>query len=397
MPKQKGLKFLYPIFCGILIGFSFFAFYNSPVQIRIEVLSNNAQRGYRREGMSLPDNSGRKVRNVDVAGDVDGALAYNDLVRTQLRSQTSTQAAAAPRSRRRSVNRTGLDAITVNTTSAAQNMALYLPHVHNVRSGSSKVPGGTCRSKKALLNWRGDCVSSMDCPPNQFCYRRNAVNVCRDTCKAKSGSFASADPSLSPRKDDVWVVSYPKSGSTWVRHLITNIQRQSEFENTIQSSSKHKVKSKNGTLIFRTAATPKAATFDEVDRFIPFLEDKSLGPVRLQFLNKSSPRIFKSHQPYNCDPRPCNYFLGNQAKWQCECPNCAARFKRVIYIVRDGKSIFFRVEPRASNCRPRHLVSASLSIQCTFSLLQPLTSYPLRACLRCTYYRSGRHEVVLPF
>ena len=138
----------------------------------------------------------------------------------------------------------------------------------------------------------------------------------------------------------MWVVSYPKSGSTWVRHLITNIQRQSEFENTIQSSSKHKVKSKNGTLIIRTASPPKAATFDEVDRFIPFLEDKSLGPVRLQFLNKSSPRIFKSHQPYNCDPRPCNYFLGNQAKWQCECPNCAARFKRVIYIIRDGKSTF---------------------------------------------------------
>ena len=165
----------------------------------------------------------------------------------------------------------------------------------------------------------------------------NAKNV---SCKAKSGSFTSADPSLSPRKDDVWVVSYPKSGSTWVRHLITNIQRQSEFENTIQSSSKHKVKSKNGTLIIRTASPPKAATFDEVDRFIPFLEDKSLGPVRLQFLNKSSPRIFKSHQPYNCDPRPCNYFLGNQAKWQCECPNCAARFKRVIYIIRDGKSTF---------------------------------------------------------
>ena len=94
------------------------------MQIRIEVLSNNAQRDYRREGMSLPDNSGRKVRNVNVAGDINGALAYNDLVRTQLRSQTSTQAAAAPRSRRRSVNRTGLDTITVNTTSAAQNMAL---------------------------------------------------------------------------------------------------------------------------------------------------------------------------------------------------------------------------------------------------------------------------------
>ena len=342
--KQKGLKFLYPIFCGILIGFSVFAFYNSPVHIRIEVLSNNAQRNYHRERESLPDSSGAKIRNVNVAGNINAALAHNDLVRTQLHSQTSTQAAAAPRSHRRSVNRTGVDTITVDTTSAAQKPALYLPHIHAVPSRGSKVPGGTCRSKKALLNWRGDCVSSMDCPPNQFCYRRNAVNVCRDTCKAKSGSIAPADPALSPRRDDVWVVSYPKSGSTWVRHLITNIQRQSEFEKSVQSASKRKVRSKNSTLTIGTASPPQAATFDEVDRFIPFLEDKSLGPVRLQFLNKSLPRIFKSHQPYNCDPRPCNYFLGNQAKWQCECPNCAARFKRVIYIVRDGKSVLFRFQ-----------------------------------------------------
>ena len=80
--KQKGLKFLYPIFCGILIGFSVFAFYNSPVHIRIEVLSNNAQRDYHRERESLPDSSGAKVRNVNVAGDINAALAHNDLVHT---------------------------------------------------------------------------------------------------------------------------------------------------------------------------------------------------------------------------------------------------------------------------------------------------------------------------
>ena len=196
----------------------------------------------------------------------------------------------------------------------------------------------------------------------------------------------------------MWVVSYPKSGSTWVRHLITNIQRQSEFENTIQSSSKHKVKSKNGTLIIRTASPPKAATFDEVDRFIPFLEDKSLGPVRLQFLNKSSPRIFKSHQPYNCDPRPCNYFWGTRPSG-----NASARIVRpdsnassTLFAM---VSHLFCLKPLWSNCWPRNLVFASLSIQYSVSLLQPLTSDPLLACLRCTkmctYYRSSRHEVVL--
>ena len=40
-------------------------------------------------------------------------------------------------------------------------------------------------------------------------------------------------------------------------------------------------------------------------------EEYSFGP--LFQAEKSSPRIFKSHQPYNCDPRPGNYFLGNQA------------------------------------------------------------------------------------
>lgn len=349
MPKQKGLTFLYPTFCSILIGFSFFAFYNSPVQIRIELLSKNAPRDHPGEGVTLRDNAGAKARSDNVADDRDGAVAHGEPVRIQLHSKTPRLAAgaAAPEtvSRRRPANHTGLNMITTHTTNSANNKTAFrVPRAYAAPSRGSKVPGGSCRTKKSLLNWRGDCVSSMDCPPNQFCYRRDGINVCRDTCKANSGSISLRSPLLSPREEDVWVVSYPKSGSTWVRHLITNIYRQSKFEKSVQSASKRKVRSKNGTLTLGTASPPEAATFDEVDRFIPFLEDKSLGPVRLQFLNKSLPRIFKSHQPYNCDPRPCNYFLGNQAKWQCECPNCAARFKRIIYIVRDGKSILFRFQ-----------------------------------------------------
>ena len=422
-------KYLFPVFCVVLTGFSLFIILLSPVSIKIEVITaaknsriNNAERI-----MSHPMNEN------------NNNYYYND--KLDRNSKIDENKERSNNNKPNNNNQLSTVQVTTNNNNNNNNVLMSSSkHVHHESSGhvnvgynneknfyaqnnsnnnninsnssSSSINGDNdtiqfstndihqkkspsnwkiCRVEESSLNWRGDCVSSMDCPSNQFCYRRNGINLCRDICKKKtknillnnpgkivkekrsnnileslklfsslsSSSTESIAKSLIPRKEDIWVVSYPKSGSTWVRHLITNLYRQVEFEkkhgtigvvvkidddkllnkhnNVSRNNKKDDIKYNRTTIVHYMP--PRAATFDEVDRFIPFLEDKSLGPVHLQFLNKSYPRIFKSHQPYNCDLRPCNYFLGNQAKWQCECPNCAIHFKRIIYIVRDGRSV----------------------------------------------------------
>jgi len=115
-----------------------------------------------------------------------------------------------------------------------------------------------------------------------------------------------------PRPDDVWIVSYPKTGSTWLRHLVTNLYRAKTSER----------------------GTP--ATFAEVDLFIPFLEDKTAWTSRNMFREMPAPRVFKAHEPWSCDTFPCTNVVGAQARTQCMCPQCAHYFKRVIYVYRSG-------------------------------------------------------------
>jgi hypothetical protein len=89
----------------------------------------------------------------------------------------------------------------------------------------------------------------------------------------------------------------------------------------------------------------RPSTFQEVDEYIPFLEDKSIGNIHDIFTQKTRgifPRMFKTHQPWQCDVAPCKgWMVGRQAKWQCECPTCASKYKRVIYILREGRAAMF--------------------------------------------------------
>jgi hypothetical protein len=82
--------------------------------------------------------------------------------------------------------------------------------------------------------------------------------------------------------DDTFIVSYPKSGNTWVRFLVAN-------------------------LVYRD----EPVTFLNVDRLIPMVD----GQSRKYFKKLPRPRIIKSHYPF--DPA----------------------YKRVVYIVRDPRDV----------------------------------------------------------
>jgi sulfotransferase family protein len=82
--------------------------------------------------------------------------------------------------------------------------------------------------------------------------------------------------------DDIFLVSYPRSGNTWTRFLIGNLVHHDD-----------------------------AVTFTNLERKVPDIYINSR--VRLQRMNR--PRILKSHEPF--DPR----------------------YKRVIYIVRDPRDV----------------------------------------------------------
>eukprot|EP00943_MAST-04B_sp_MAST-4B-sp1_P007890 g7890.t1 len=419
------VKNIFPFFCFILVGFSVFILFLSPVRIKIEVIDYKNQRQHKDNSQSRlrsPNKHGNDFNPINkIASNIhyaDGerimVLADNKTYNYGLKSKFNLASeysvllsTSTPKENNNNYNtpafEKNMNQVKINSNSYTnfnkkkQGSRPKNFTNHSMPKNKIEKHTKTCRSEEASQNWRGDCITSMDCPANQFCFHRNGISLCRDTCPKKSKNlilqglskqkqssnilgklFSSADSSpqedLSPRKDDVWVVSYPKSGSTWVRHLIANLHRQVEFERKFPKymekqyvkygeenkySERETISPANYTVLSNSSSNttngkqmnnnrikttihhwpPRAATFDEVDRMIPFLEDKSFGPINIQFLNKSSPRIFKSHQPFNCDVRPCNYFLGNQAKWQCACPNCAVKFNRVIYIVRDGRSV----------------------------------------------------------
>jgi len=98
--------------------------------------------------------------------------------------------------------------------------------------------------------------------------------------------------------DDIFIVSFPKSGNTWTRFLIANLLHPEE-----------------------------PANFGNIDRLIP----ESEGLTRNQLARVPRPRIMKSHDYFD------------------------ARFRKVIYIVRDPRDVvvsqfhFFRKRRRISD------------------------------------------------
>ena len=101
--------------------------------------------------------------------------------------------------------------------------------------------------------------------------------------------------------DDVFIVSFPKSGNTWTRFLIANLLHPEE-----------------------------PVTFSNIDRLVP----ESEGLTRNELKRVPRPRIMKSHQYF--DPR----------------------FRKVIYIVRDPRDVvvsqfhFYRKRRRITDDYP---------------------------------------------
>ena len=83
------------------------------------------------------------------------------------------------------------------------------------------------------------------------------------------------------RDDDIWLVSFPKSGSTWMRFLIGNLIEDDPVD------------------------------FSSIERVIPDIYANSL----LNLCRRPSQRIIKSHEAYD------------------------VRYKKVIYIVRDPRDV----------------------------------------------------------
>ena len=82
--------------------------------------------------------------------------------------------------------------------------------------------------------------------------------------------------------DDTFLVSYPKSGNTWVRFLLANLIHPNE-----------------------------KVSFSNINRLLP-----APGVLSKRFLRTlPRPRILKSHEPFD------------------------ARFKKVIYLVRDPRDV----------------------------------------------------------
>jgi len=169
------------------------------------------------------------------------------------------------------------------------------------------------------------CFTSETCNSNEFCHPE--LRVCSRICKTPQTDVSPND--MVPHENDVFIVSFPKSGSTWLRHLIANV-------NQYMLSLNH-----------GNAEPPeKPSTFEQVDDLIPFLEDKASGNIHDLFTstktNSIFPRMFKTHQPWQCDGPPCRGWVADrQAKTQCKCPMCASKYKRVIYIIRDGRATMY--------------------------------------------------------
>eukprot|EP01052_Picozoa_sp_SAG31_P003485 SAG31_NODE_135_length_23206_cov_25.707967_9_plen_411_part_00 len=135
-------------------------------------------------------------------------------------------------------------------------------------------------------------------------------------------SHTNGDPELWPRPDDIWLVSYPKSGQTWLRFLLGNL---------LAFDSKQPI------------------DFDTVESRFPFLEDGSESWISWAFLASPSPRIFKSHQPlilpqptYPCNKKQTSRSSTlKMSKVQCLCPNCASKFRKILYVLRDGRDVMW--------------------------------------------------------
>ncbi|CAM9654593.1 unnamed protein product [Discosporangium mesarthrocarpum] len=78
--------------------------------------------------------------------------------------------------------------------------------------------------------------------------------------------------------------------------------------------------------------------FNLIEDAIPDLE---YGPNRYKYPFHEPFRAFKSHQPFtlNALPGKCAETVGTMEDFQCACPNCPAKWTRILHLVRDGRDV----------------------------------------------------------
>jgi len=111
------------------------------------------------------------------------------------------------------------------------------------------------------------------------------------------------------RTGDVFIVSFPKSGNTWLR-LIAGHLWTFEHGNSTQLD------------------------LQNIENLVLDLE---YGPNRRIYSRAREPRIFKSHQPFGHARPPCDVTIGEQEEFNCACPNCPDEWRRIAYVVRDAR------------------------------------------------------------
>ena len=111
---------------------------------------------------------------------------------------------------------------------------------------------------------------------------------------------------VKPRPDDTWIASYPKSGSTWTQQIVRLIINRGK---------------EDGKLL--TEAVPWVEAFNTT---IP-----GYDPINLDEM--PSPRVFKSHFPYDVMP--------------CGPPNTIPG--KYIYVLRNPKDVFVSYHIHASS------------------------------------------------
>lgn len=127
--------------------------------------------------------------------------------------------------------------------------------------------------------------------------------------QVKALSHGNDDTELWPRSDDIFIVSYPKSGQTWIRFLLANLIRYEEAAASLAAELQDGgERSPTAVTSAQTAAAADPIDFDTVESRIPFLEDGREEWIAWGFKAAPIPRIFKSHQPILSPPAryPCN-------------------------------------------------------------------------------------------
>jgi uncharacterized membrane protein YgcG len=167
-----------------------------------------------------------------------------------------------------------------------------------------------------------------------------------------------------PKPNDIFIVSYPKSGSTFVRLLLGHLSVNGQGDTSTQLD------------------------LQTIEDVVPDLE---YGPNRRKYVrgvyhskerggggrsssggapggsSLSTPRLFKSHQGfgYHYQP-PCDSTIGsrNVEQFMCDCPNCPRHFQRIVYVVREARDVlcsYFHFQTKLGEFVPSSNSSSSSS------------------------------------